>query len=269
MISIFRRHGLVLFFCGLLTAQTLVRSETWFIPSGERQSSILMVEKRMPETLPMGGTFTYRIKVTNIAKTTVRNVTVFETEDVNLTVLQTQPASDGMTPDGRVFRLGDLQPRQWKEVQIRTRIGQVEDSVGTCTTVRYSPMKLCAESRIQGIPAILLEVVDQEDPIMVGDFEIYHIIVTNQGSRADTNIRIIVELEDSQEFVGFSGPTEGVREGNRLEFGVDKIDPKQHVSWKVKVKAVRANDVRFKVQLTSSELKRPVQETEATNQYLP
>ena len=129
MISFIHKHTTALFFCFLLSCQVGVRSETWFIPSGERQSSILMVEKRMPETVPMGGTFSYAVKVTNISNITIRNVSVYETEDANLAVLQTRPESQGMTPEGRLFKLGDLQPRQMKDVQIRTKIGQVEESV--------------------------------------------------------------------------------------------------------------------------------------------
>ena len=45
-------------------------------------------------------------------------------------------------------------------------------------------------TEVVGVPAILLEVVDVEDPVEVGKEAVYDIKVTNQGSAIGTNIRI-------------------------------------------------------------------------------
>ena len=44
------------------------------------------------------------------------------------------------------------------------------------------------ETRVAGVPAVLLEVVDLNDPIEVGEDETYEIVVLNQGTATLTNV---------------------------------------------------------------------------------
>jgi len=121
---------------------------------------------------------------------------------------------------------------------------------------------------ITGIPAILLEVVDLEDPIPVGRNVVYEIVATNQGSAPATNVRIVATLEESQEYVSSTGVTQARVSGKRIEFNpVPVIAPGAKAVWEVTVKAVEPDDVRFTVEMTSDQLGRKVMETEATFQY--
>ncbi len=43
-----------------------------------------------------------------------------------------------------------------------------------------------------GIAAVMLEVIDIEDPIPVGDTATYLITATNQGSAPQTNMKVVV-----------------------------------------------------------------------------
>lgn len=123
-------------------------------------------------------------------------------------------------------------------------------------------------TRVAGIPAILLEVIDLEDPIEVGNNETYEIVVTNQGSAPATNVKIVCELEDTQSYISVSGATSASTSGKTITLGtVPSIAPKATVTWQVVVKAEKAGDVRFSVKLTSDQISRPVSETESTNQY--
>ena len=119
-----------------------------------------------------------------------------------------------------------------------------------------------------GIAAILLEVIDVTDPIEIGDNETYEIAVTNQGSDYSTNIRITCTLEDTMQYVSSSGPTKGTLDAKTVTFDpLASLAPKAKTTWKVVVKALSAGDVRFKVEMIEDCLKRPVEETEATNFY--
>lgn len=125
-----------------------------------------------------------------------------------------------------------------------------------------------ATTDVKGIPAVLLEVVDVEDPIPVGSDVTYVITVTNQGSLADREIRITCTLEDSMTYVSSSGPTTGSASGRTVTFApLASLAPKDSKSWKVVIKAKTAGDVRFGVEMNTAELKRKVEETEATNFY--
>ena len=66
------------------------------------------------------------------------------------------------------------------------------------------------------------------------------IAVTNEGTAMDTNIRIEC---------------------------LASLAPNQTGRWRVVVRAVSREDVRFKVSLKTDQFSRPVEETEATNQY--
>jgi hypothetical protein len=94
------------------------------------------------------------------------------------------------------------------------------------------------------------------------------ITATNQGSAPDTNIKIICTLEDSEQYVSSSGATTGIAAGNTITFApLPSLAPKAQATWRVTVKAVKAGDVRFTTVMTTDQLTRPVQETEATNLY--
>ncbi len=132
----------------------------------------------------------------------------------------------------------------------------------------------CAEGQaeapllVRGIPAILLEVIDIEDPIEVGQNEVYEIQVTNQGSAADTNIRIAATVPGEATPVSGEGPTRGTVAGQQVVFDpLPSLAPKARVVYRVTVRGNQVGDVRFKVSMTSDETATPVEETESTRIY--
>jgi len=180
-------------------------------------------------------------------------------------------ASDGIRAEAGqlVWNLGDLAPDQSKKVAFVIKpaaIGSVESFSSVSAVCAKASTK--AVTDIQGIPAILLECVDEADPIEIGAQETYTITVTNQGTAADTNIVVKCTLPAGQEFVSASGPTKETVEGQSVTFAsLKSLAPKAKATYKVVVKATKAGDVRFAISLTSDQLRTPVEETESTNQY--
>ncbi len=130
------------------------------------------------------------------------------------------------------------------------------------------PASSSCSTKVSGIPAVLLEVIDIEDPIEVGSNETYKITVTNQGSAQDTNVTITCTLEDSQEFVSAGGATNASVNGQVISFQpLPVLGVGAREEWTVIVKAVSAGDVRFSVQMDTDNITRPVNENESTNQY--
>lgn len=123
-------------------------------------------------------------------------------------------------------------------------------------------------TQIRGITSLLLELVDTNDPIRVGEGEIYRIAVTNQGSIPDTNVRIVANVPAAFEVVDIEGPTQGAVENGRIVFQpLDQIAPDERVVWVVRVIAREEGDHRFGVELQSDTLDSPVNTTEATRAY--
>ena len=169
-----------------------------------------------------------------------------------------------------VWNLGTLAPDECKTVQanrVQAQPGTLQvtaTATGTCA----GQVSTACQTEIAGIPAILLEVVDLEDPIEVGKNVTYEIRITNQGSAPATNVRITCQLEEAQQFVSVSGIQIAQRQDRTIVMEpIPSIEPKQTYTFRVTVKALKAANVRFHVRMISDQLKRPVEETESTNQY--
>jgi uncharacterized repeat protein (TIGR01451 family) len=124
------------------------------------------------------------------------------------------------------------------------------------------------ETTVAGLPAILIDAVDLEDPMEVGSQVTYEIKVTNQGSSAGTHVKLVCKLPESQEYVSGSGPT-AVTAVNRTitTEPLAVLDPKGVATWRVVVKALQAEDARFIVDLSSDQFEKPIHEEESTHQY--
>ena len=124
------------------------------------------------------------------------------------------------------------------------------------------------ETRIMGIPAILIEVVDLIDPIDIGENETYEIQVLNQGSAILTNLKVVCTLAEGQEFVSGSGPSQVTAEGSTVNLAtVPALHPKDTAVWRVVVKVLKAGDVRFTADVSTDQFQPPILETESTRQY--
>jgi uncharacterized repeat protein (TIGR01451 family) len=121
-----------------------------------------------------------------------------------------------------------------------------------------------------GVPAILLEVVDTVDPIEVGDETTFVLMVTNQGSSDDTNVKIVGTLPPTFEFISGSGATPVTASGQTVSISpVGKLAPGANAQWRIVVKAKGVADARSRWELTSDQFKSPIIETESSNLYAP
>lgn len=138
----------------------------------------------------------------------------------------------------------------------------------TATSPTASLIRSACATEIAGVPAILLEVVDLEDPIEVGGEVIYDIKVTNQGSAPATNVRVVCIPAGSQVFASATGVTPVQAQDGMVTAAVlPVLAPKAAATWRVVVKAAKPDDARFKVVLSSDQFKSPIQEDESTQQY--
>ena len=177
----------------------------------------------------------------------------------------------GVVNAGRVvWNVGNVAPGASSKLCatfVLAQPGNIQLSASAKGTCAKEVTSSCG-TRVLGIPAVLLEVVDVEDPIEVGKDETYIIEVTNQGTAPATNLRLTCKLEESQEYVSGSGATTVTAAGRTITTApLPSLAPKQKATWKIVVKALKAGDIRFDTQLLSDQLTRPVSETESTNQY--
>jgi hypothetical protein len=183
-----------------------------------------------------------------------------------------QASGDGVADGGEAtWQLGSLAINESKTVSVKMKATAVETirSSVSANAECAAEVSGITTTKIIGISAILLELVDSGDPAGVGDTVTYTVTATNQGSAADTDIAIVAQIPVKQELLDTEGPTQGTLRGRTLTFvPVATLGAGEKAQWKINVRAIKAGDVRFGAAMTSDQLgKTPVTETEATTIY--
>ena len=229
----------------------------------------LAITKTGPQRSFIGRTITYEIKVTNTGDGVAKDTVVMDPVPAGTEFVS---ASNGGSLQGGTVRwnAGTLQPQGMATMTMTVRSNSAGVVRNTASASAYCADDVSAstETTYAGIPAMLLEVIDVEDPDEVGTTDTYIITATNQGSANATSVTIVCTLEDSVEYVSSEGATSGSRVGNTVRFApLATLAPKAKAEWRVVVRGVRAADARFRVVMTEDHLTRPVEETESTNFY--
>jgi len=230
---------------------------------------VLAISKAGPEKRYLGRSVAYEITVTNKGDAPAKNLVLEDQLPVGVNFVS---ASDrGKAVAGKVqWNLGTLMPGRSHRVSMTvmpTEPGTLTNSVRATATCAEG-VRASVKTSVAGIPAMLLEVIDIEDPIEVGSQETYVITATNQGSSPATNIHIVCTLEDNERYVSSTGATRGTIMDNTVTFApLRSLAPKTKATWRVVVRAVKSGDVRFMVTMNTDQLTRPVEETEATHLY--
>ncbi|MEM6334675.1 MAG: DUF11 domain-containing protein [Planctomycetota bacterium] len=230
---------------------------------------VLAIDKTGPERLFIGRTMDYSITLSNTGTGEARDTVLVDTLPANVMLVS---ATDGGVADGQTvtWQVGTLAAGASQTFNVVVRPSDAGEYTNSVMARAF-----CAESvddavttRVEGIPAVLLEVVDAIDPVEVGTNTTYVITVTNQGSAVDRDIDLKIELEEGAEFVSGSGPTEISGEGRTVDLApLGQLLPKQKATWQIVVRAAGAGDKRFRVEMDTAQIGRPVFETEATNFY--
>jgi len=169
-----------------------------------------------------------------------------------------------------VWEIAQLAPNQGKQVCATFKLAQPGtlhfDATGTSAATNH--VLTSCQTRVVGVPAILLEVIDLEDPVELGKEVTYEIKVTNQGTVTGTNVRLVCAIPKSEQFVSAAGSTPArFADGVVTMQAATSLPAKEALTWRVVVKALEVDDARFKVELRSDQFERPILEDESTQLY--
>jgi uncharacterized repeat protein (TIGR01451 family) len=247
---------------GCPTIEASASTDVWKAAIGITQTASL-------ESTITSGDVTYTITVTNTGDRPARDCAV---RDALTGADVIRATSEGGVVAGSTitWKLGDLAPGASKTVTVRAAKhapGTIE-SAASATAMCADSVNAAARTAIRGIPAVLLEVVDDPDPVPVSGTTTYTIAVVNQGTAPATGIAVVADLEDSVAFVSASGPTKETASGGKVAFGaLGSLEPKATARWTIVVRGVKPADSRIHVAVTTKETERPIEETEATRIY--
>jgi uncharacterized repeat protein (TIGR01451 family) len=213
----------------------------------------------------IGRTAKYEVEVENIGDTTLTGVTVTDTAPSPTTIV---------TADGAVIRgntatwtVGTLAPKEKKTFPVVLSSKIAGNYCNGAAVATAQGLRDSAQSCTlwKGIAAILLEVVDDPDPVPVGTSTLYTIRVTNQGNADLHNISTLAEYEN--EVVPVS-TQQGKVEGQKVTFPVVPVlAPKASFTYTITVRGAKAADTRNKITIKCDETSRPVVEEESTTVY--
>lgn len=201
-------------------AQPGFRTVSAAFPTGNRQTSVLLVEKTVPTEVLAGQPFDIVYKISNLTDLLVQEVTFAGQADRNFRAEDATPEPDRLADNEATWIIGDLPPRQSREIRVRGAALE-EGSVTGCGTVTFNPV-LCDTIRVVK-PAIQLAKsmpaqVIQCDPIPV------RLVVRNNGSSALTGVRVTdmlpagLQTESGQNTATFDVGTLAPGESKELTF---------------------------------------------------
>lgn len=121
---------------------------------------------------------------------------------------------------------------------------------------------------VEGIAALMFEVVDRDDPIEVGGETGYEIRVVNQGSKAAANVQVVAIMPPGLRALSGHGDTRHTIQGDRVVFApLPQLGPKAETTFRIQAQGVRDGDHRIKVQITTDEMREPITKEESTRVY--
>jgi uncharacterized repeat protein (TIGR01451 family) len=215
----------------------------------------------------------YVFKVTNPGSAVTTNITVSEHLPEGFKFLN---ASAGGRHDFATrtvsWYIGELIPGQSREVGLEVLAinpGEFKHKV-LVEAARGLRNETEVLTRVEGLSALLMELVDLDDPIEIGAETAYEIRITNTGSKTETNLQLSCTIPAEMEFRGAKAVGNGKfhLQGKELLFEpLPKLAPRADAIYRVNVRGVLPGDARFRARITSDGLKTPVLKEESTKVY--
>ena len=213
----------------------------------------------------IGKQASYTIEVHNQGDRPQTQVVVTDTAPAQTKIVNAPGATvTGNTASWTLPTLAAGEKKQFTVVLTTTQQGRYCNSVSAKSAQGLSDnAEACTVWK--GVPGILVEYVDDPDPIQVGETSNYTIRITNQGYIDLTNISCVVESDTEIDPV--SSPR-GSISGKKVTYPVvSKLGAKESVTYTYVGKGVSAGQAYDKVIVNCDQVKAPIEEVEVTNVY--
>ncbi len=213
----------------------------------------------------IGRTAKYTIEVENIGDTTLTNVRLVDTAPNPTTIV----AADGaaLANNTATWTIGSMAPKEKKSFTVTLTSKAAGNYCNGATVVADGGLRDSATACTlwKGVAAILVEMVDDPDPVQVGTTTTYTIRITNQGNADLHNVSSVLDFEDA---VQPTASAQGKIAGQKVTFPTQPVlGPKASVTFTVTVKAVKAAETINKLRVKCDEGSREIEENESTTTY--
>lgn len=216
----------------------------------------------------LGRPLQYHIRVENTSDAPALDTVVTMEAGTNLHNMSV--SRQKMKREGNQFMIGELKAGESREFTVSFDAEEPGEITNSVTAKAYCAQEKSEKvtTKVAGIPAVRLEVIDRSDPVKVGETTTYEISVKNQGSAEDLNVTLNGKLPQEMEFVSGEGDTKVTGNGQQVQFtSIDALAPGEMMSWNVKAKAKKAGKTKFQLELKSDANPKPVIEMEPTTLF--
>jgi uncharacterized repeat protein (TIGR01451 family) len=231
----------------------------------------LKVSIQGPEKRILERPATYTVKVDNPGTAAAREVQLVTKLPQGMKFVSANNYGEYDAATHSVFwSLDELPANQDGTVELTTLAVEAGEQKLEVATQAQQGLEDRAETRVlvEGIVALGFEVQDVQDAIAVGDETTYEVRVTNQGSKAATNVQVVAGMPAGLRAQLGQGDSRYAVQGDRVVFEVIRqIAPKGEATLRFRVQGVRAGDQRVTLQVTTDEVRDPITEVESTQVY--
>jgi uncharacterized repeat protein (TIGR01451 family)/fimbrial isopeptide formation D2 family protein len=233
------------------------------------QAGVKIEKSTNDKELFINRTARYELVVSNTGDTDLSDVVLTDTAAAETVIA----AADGASVSGTTatWNVGELKAGDKKSFSIKVLSKVPGRFADTATVTTAQGLKDSAQSFTQwkGVTGMLVEMLDDPDPIQVGETSQYTVRVTNQGASIDIEgMRIVATLPDELELVPGTVSDEGVVSGKTITWPmIPSVGPKASVVRTYLAKGIKAGDARSSVSVTSSQRPQPIEQHESTTVY--
>lgn len=214
----------------------------------------------------------YTFRVSNPGDAPAGNVTLTDVVPAGFRIVSADSGRHDTSNHTVSWFLGEIPAKQGREVKLELLAATAGDQQHHVSVSAARGLKVEGEvvTKVEGLSALLMEVVDTEDPVEVRSDTTYEVRVTNTGTKAETDVRLTCTIPPQFQVKEVKAP-EGVRvqfTGQEVIFeAIPKLAPRADAIYRITVTAVAKGDARFKATLTSTNLVEPVHKEESTRVY--
>ena len=229
--------------------------------------SKISIDKTGPEKEYVYTGADYQIVVINIGETTLQDLRVTEILPADAKVIS--PGIGTLKRDEIVWTIPSLAAGESRsfDFQITSNSPGKRTDIARVVTQRGLKESDSVETEWLAVPAVQTSIVDNKDPIRVGEETTYTVKIINQGDFEPVGADIKVTLSSNLEPVSTSGTTQGQISGNTVTFPQATIQPKRDLILKIVTRANEAGPGGAQLEFNTSFLTKPTISEEPTNVY--
>ncbi len=161
-----------------------------YYPTGDRGSSVILIERMSPAEVRSGQEYDYLMRVTNLTNMDLKQVMVHDNCATNYTYVSSTPAAMGKPAEPLTWDLGDMGPKASKEIRVKGKAA-AGGPVTNCATVTYNTI-LCTSTLVLD-PALKVAIAGPSEASAC-DNVCYVYTVTNTGTGVARDVKVSYAL---------------------------------------------------------------------------